>query len=88
MGMNKQIRKMKKKLLKMLDKQLTIGYVNNFLRNKSIATNKHDENAITFKLYNLNWDLCFWWRETEYKEFIHTRWWYKNGMHGQGTQRA
>ena len=57
--MNKQIRKMKKKLLKMLDKQLTIGYVNNFLRNKSIATNEHDENAITFKLYNLNWDLYF-----------------------------
>lgn len=57
--MNKQVRKMKKKLLKMLDKQLTIGYVNNFLRNKSIATNKHDENAISFKLYNLNWDLFF-----------------------------
>ena len=33
--------------------------MNNFLRNKSIATNKHDENAITFKLYNLNWDLFF-----------------------------
>ncbi len=48
---------MKKKILEMVDNKLTIGYVNKFLRRKGIATSERGENALTFKLYDLNWDM-------------------------------
>lgn len=48
---------LKRKLLKMLDKQLTLCYVNDYLRCKGIATLEHDDRSLTFKLYDLDWFL-------------------------------
>lgn len=46
---------LKMKLLGMLDRKLTVGYVNDYLRGKGIATLEHDDCWLTFKLYDLDW---------------------------------
>lgn len=48
---------LKMKLLGMLDRKLTVGYVNDYLRGKGIATLEHDDCWLTFKLYDLDWHL-------------------------------
>ncbi len=46
-----------KKIIEKLDKAPSLEYVNKFLRKKGIATNVQDENNLSFKLYDMNWDL-------------------------------
>ena len=46
---------LKMKLIGMLDRKLTVGYVNDYLRGKGIATLEHDDCWLTFKLYDLDW---------------------------------
>lgn len=62
---------MRKKILKILDKKLSIDYVNDFLRRKGIATDKYDEGMISFKLYGYDWIIIY---ECEYgKIFMRIR---------------
>ena len=44
-------------ILKRIRKPLSIEYINKQLRTKGIATNLKGENNLTFKLYDMNWDL-------------------------------
>ena len=44
-------------ILKRIRKPLSIEYINKQLRAKGIATNLKGENNLTFKLYDMNWDL-------------------------------
>lgn len=48
-----------KKLLKIFSNSLSIDYVTKYLRNKGIATHKSGDNSLTFKLYDMNWDLYY-----------------------------
>ncbi len=45
------------KIIEKLDKPLSLEYVNKFLRKKGIATNVQDEKNLSFKVYDMNWDL-------------------------------
>lgn len=45
------------KILKKIRKPLSLDYINKQLRAKGIATNLKGENNLTFKLYDMNWDL-------------------------------
>lgn len=49
-------------LFNMFNRKLTIKYINNYLRRKGIATYEHEGNEITFKVYDMNWDI---WYEKE-----------------------
>ena len=44
-------------ILKKYRKPLSIDYINKQLRSKGIATSPRGDNNLTFKLYDMNWDL-------------------------------
>lgn len=48
---------MLRKLIKKFRKPLTLAYVNHYLRSKGVATNERGENSLSFKLYDMNWEL-------------------------------
>lgn len=45
------------KIIKKLSKPLTLDFINNHLRSKGIATSERGDKNLTFKLYDMNWDL-------------------------------
>ena len=48
---------MLRQLINKMRKPLTLEYVNNYLRSKGVATNERGENGLSFKLYDMNWEL-------------------------------
>lgn len=48
---------MMRNILKKLKKPLSLDYATKYLRNKGLATHVRDDNNVTFKLYDMNWDL-------------------------------
>ena len=47
------------KILQSLYAGLSLSYINNFLRHKGIATNEYSKENLSFKLYDMNWDLSY-----------------------------
>ena len=47
------------RILKRFRKPLSIEYINKQLRSKGIATNQSGENSLSFKLYDMNWELYY-----------------------------
>ena len=47
------------KILQSLYAGLSLLYINNFLRHKGIATNEYSKEYLSFKLYDMNWDLSY-----------------------------
>lgn len=52
-------KKERKMQIKIFNKKLTIKYINNYLRRKGIATYEYGENEITFKVYDINWNIGY-----------------------------
>lgn len=44
-------------LLSKIRKPINLEYANNYLRSKGVATNERGENSLSFKLYDMNWEL-------------------------------
>lgn len=42
-----------------MKKDLTIEYINQYIRKKGLASHENGENSLSFKLYDLNWCLYF-----------------------------